>query len=728
MDMPSTPNPAPQQNPASVPTTNPAVSTSIPAPAATVTSPAPAPVPVKPLTPEEKAAKRKAMFKRLGVVAAIAYAVILLGIFAWALLVGQSEVSTFEYLPITQAAWGTFLMKLFNIMVGILVTGAFFTALFGFIKSLLTKKEDAEKKKKASKVALWSGVSFFILTIAWLAGIWFLGPKLVAEVNYGSPIKTTPENPLNLTTPVEVTFDASEIPVDEKTYKILSYSWDFGDGETSNGMTTTHTYTHKAEGDGVYTVTLTVKYMDLKSGEQFEDQYNTQVGIANETTAAAFTVTPDSGETPLEVHFDATSSYDPDGEIVAYEWDMNDDGKFDDASGEEVDYTFTQEGDYDVTLRVSDNSGAYNTATKTIKAGSIGGLRAVITSSAGENGTYTVGDEYEFNGQLSQIDGGKIVKYTWNFGDGSKSVQSRTVKHAFEEAGTYSVTLSVADADGNTDEALLDVTVTEEGSAPVAKVSTTPAMTSGTVSGPVPLQVVFDGGVSTDADDDIVEYEWDFDNDGSVDDTGNTASYTYQEVGSFTALLTVTDSVGNQDELSIPVTVTEQGILANLVVDQTNGEVPLTVRFDASGSTYKEGSIVSYTYNFGDGSAPYTTGSSVTYKYNDVGNYTASVTVTGSDGKTATSSVQIVVRPVALTACFTVNTSTGSAPLFISVDPSCSTGTIETYAWDFGDGVISYDHKPELHTYETPGSYTIKLEVTSPEGIVSDFENTITVK
>lgn len=711
--------------------TNPVPEPSASVPSITPTTPsvtpAVAPMPVKPLTPEEKAAKRKATWKRLGIVAGIVYVVVLAFIFAWALLIGQSEVSIFTYLFFTQAAWGSFLLKLFNIMVGILVTATFFIALFGFLKSLLTKKEEADKKKKASKLALLSGISFFVLTVAWLAGIYLLGPLLVAQVNYGSPIKTTPENPLNLTTPIEVSFDASGIPVDTKTYSIQSYTWDFGDGATSNGMSTSHIYTHKAEGDGVYTVTLTVNYLDLKSGEPFEDSYKTQVGIANENTAASFIANPDSGETPLNVHFDATASYDPDGQIVSYEWDMNNDGKFDDATGEEVDHTFTQEGDYTVTLRVTDNSGAYSTVSKVIKAGSVGGLRAAISSSAGTNGTYTVGTEYEFNGSLSQIDTGKITKYTWNFGDGT-SLQSKTVKHTYTKEGTYTLSLSVQDSDGNTDETTLSIIVREEGQAPVAAVTTTPAMVSGTVTGPVPLLVSFNAGTSTDPENDIVEYDWDFDNDGTTDDSGNTAAHTYDAVGSYTARLIVTDSVGNKDELTIPIVVTEQGIVADLVVDLTNGEVPLTVHFDASGSTYKEGSIVSYEYDFGDGSAPYTTGSSVTYKYNNVGNYTASVTVIGGDAKTATASVQIVVRPVALTACFTVNTASGTAPLFVAVDPSCSSGTISTYTWDFGDGVISYDHKPDTHTYSTAGSYTIKLEVTSPEGIVSDFENTITVK
>lgn len=430
---------------------------------------------------------------------------------------------------------------------------------------------------------------------------------------------------------------------------------------------------------------------------------------------------------PLDVHFDATGSYDPDGEIVAYEWDFDGDGQFDDGTGEEADYTFTQEGDYDVTLRVTDNSGEYNTSTITIEAGSINGLRAVISSNAGDEELYYVGEDYEFDGSLSQVEDGKITKFNWDFGDGSDEVKTRSVTHAFEEAGTYTVTLTVYDQDGNSDVTTLEVDAKEEGATPTAKFTTSPAIENGEVSGPVPLAVSFDANASTDPDDDIIDYEWDFDNDGTIDDTGDKASYTYQEVGNFEARLILTDAVGNQDEYTVPVEVTEQGIIARLEISVSNGEVPLTVQFDAGSSSYKEGNIVSYEYNFGDGSDSYIGGSSVTYKYTSVGTFNASVTVTGGDGTKDTTSVQVVVRPVALTACFTVNTDSGRAPLFVSVDPSCSEGTVSTYEWNFGDGEISYDRKPETHTYASPGTYVITLEVTSAEGIVDVFENTITV-
>ena len=724
--MDSTPNPQtpmPEPTPVNPVPVVPASSTPASAPA-----PKPTPAPKKVLTPEEKKALRKETLKRLATVLGIVYVVALLGTFAWALFAAGTELTVFNYLPVSQNAFSGILMKLFHVQIGLVVMALFFYALVGLLKSMLTKKEEIEKKKKASRMALYGGLGFLFAAALWLAGIWFLGPRLVVEDLYASPIQTVPVETIGLTSPIEISFDASKLPINANAYRILSYTWDFGDGSTSTGISTSHTYTQKAAGDGVYTVVLTVRYMDLKSGEQFEDEYKTTVVIANEKTAAYFTASPEGGELPLEVHFDATGSYDPDGEIVSYEWDFDGDGSFDDGEGEEIDHTFTQEGDYEVSLRVTDNSGEYSVSTMTIEAGSINGLRAAIQSNVGEEGIYYVGEEYSFDGSLSQIEDGKITKFTWDFGDGSDPIKTRSVDHTFEEVGNYTVSLTIEDPDGNSDTSTLDIIVREEGAAPNAVIKTTPGLTNGVVSGAVPLSVTFDANSSTDEEDDIVTYEWDFDNDGKIDDTGDTAVYSYQEEGSFEARLILTDSVGNVDEAFVPVEVTAQGLVARLEIDQSNGEVPLTVRFDASDSSYKEGSIVSYEYNFGDGSETYIGGSQVTYKYTSVGTFTASVTVVAGDGKRDTTSVQIVVRPVALTACFTVNTDSGKAPLFVSVDPSCSEGTIDTYEWNFGDGVISFDRKPETHTYSTPGTYVITLEVTSAEGIVDTFENEITVR
>ncbi len=695
-----------------------------PVPPAPQPTPTPAPTPAPPapkkeLTPEEKKAKRQAMLKRLGIVGGVTYLVVIVLVVAWAFLGAEKEIGVFDYIPmISQVGFSNFLFTLFNVMWGLLVLGGMVVASIGFIKFQFSKKEEVEKKQKGKKLLIFGGSGFTGLVILWILALAFLGPKLVSEVQSG--IITDPVDTFGLTAPIEISFDATYVPIDTSTYEIISYTWNFGDGETANGVNVSHRYTEKGSSDGRYTVTLDVDFMD-GSGQQYSQEYSLEVSIDNEQVTADFTATPDSGEVPLSVTFDASESFDPDGEITDYDWDLTGDGRYDDAEGDIVEYEFTQEGSFEVSLRVTDNNGEYDTATMTIEAGSVNGLRAVIATDT-KNDLYYVDQKYEFDGSESTVEEGEITTYLWDFGDGD-STQSRTASHTYTETGTYEVVLTVEDSEGNEDESTLEITVTEEGSEPIASFVTTPQSKTGAV----PLTVQFDGSYSSDADLDIIQYEWDFDSDGTIDDTGDAVAYTFEEVGTYEVTLTVTDSTGNVDSVTEEIVATAQGITAVLDVDLTNGEVPLTVEFDASGSTYKEGSIVSYEYDFGDGNT-HIGGSGLTYKYTGVGTYTASVTVIGDDGSASIDTVQIVVRPVALTACFTVGSDSGSAPLFLTVDATCSEGTISSYSWDFGDGEVSFDRKPETHIYTDPGTYTVTLEITSDDGIVDTFENTITVK
>lgn len=736
------PTPTPEPTPVLMPTpaapaaaqsATPAVASNSvnPAPASGATGPTPAaatpaPAPKKVLTPEEKKAKRKASLKRLAIVSAGAWLLIVLGIVAWTFLVGQEPVGLLSSLGISQQSFNAFLMTLFNVFFGALVLVLLGLCLVSIVRSLMMKKELLEQKKKMSKRGMLWGVAFLAAAILWLLGILFMQPILKAETFYDSYIDTIPEDTIGLTAPVEVIFDATGIPIDPNVYTILSYSWTFGDGGTATGAVVTHRYTEKGSADGRYTVFLDVDYMDIKSGEQFEAEFSTEVVIANEQVAASFVASPEAGELPLEVTFDASSSTDPDGQIVSYEWDLDGDGRFDDGEGEVVTYTYTQEGEFEVTLQVTDNNGEVNTSSMIIEAGSVGGLRAVITSTVPQGSNYILGEEYNFSAESSQIREGSISKYTWDFGDGEEQ-SGKNVSHTYEEEGNYTIVLTVTDAQGNEDKDEVEITVVDEGSPPEARISTDPVATGDTVTGVVPLTVEFNGESSVDPDDDIVEYEWDFDMDGLIDETGSVVNYTFSNIGDYEVGLRVTDSAGNEAETIINVEVTEQGVVARLEVDKSNGEVPLTVTFDASGSTYNEGSIVAYEYDFGDGNKT-TGGSTVSYKYKGVGTFSAKVTVLGADGNKDTATVQIVVRPVSLTACFTVNTDNGRAPLFITVDPSCSQGTIEDYHWDFGDGDVSFDRKPETHVYSSPGTYEITLEITSDTGLVSEFSKSVTVR
>lgn len=143
--------------------------------------------------------------------------------------------------------------------------------------------------------------------------------------------------------------------------------------------------------------------------------------------------------------------------------------------------------------------------------------------------------ECEFSGANSSDPDGEIVAFTWDFGDGSDSAAGETVTHAFAEAGTYTVTLTVTDNDEAVGSAVIEHEV-HEVPAPVALIE------NPTCEG---LDCAFDGTGSSVADEgnSIVSFEWDF-GDGSDSATGGMVTHQYDDAGSYIVTLTVTDENG----------------------------------------------------------------------------------------------------------------------------------------------------------------------------------------
>lgn len=148
--------------------------------------------------------------------------------------------------------------------------------------------------------------------------------------------------------------------------------------------------------------------------------------------------------------------------------------------------------------------------------------------------------------------------------------------------------------------------------APEAVVSATPA------AGGEPLGVSFSGVDSTD-DGQIVAYDWDFGD--AQAGSGPAAEHTYVTGGTYTAVLKVTDDAGLTASASTTVSVTggNQAPEARFSALPDFGDPPLSVTFDASGSTDADGEIVELVWDFGDGTGG--TGSLVTHDYPLAGSY-----------------------------------------------------------------------------------------------------------
>jgi len=97
------------------------------------------------------------------------------------------------------------------------------------------------------------------------------------------------------------------------------------------------------------------------------DMYRLYDAFANHPPVANFIYLPTEPKAGEKVTFNASSSYDQDGEIISYEWDWNGDGDYDDyTSSPTTTFWWMEDGKYNVSLRVIDDKGAVNTTSKEI--------------------------------------------------------------------------------------------------------------------------------------------------------------------------------------------------------------------------------------------------------------------------------------------------------------------------------------------------------------------------
>lgn len=617
------------------------------------------------------------------------------------------------------------LILITNLIFGLIVIITFFVTVFGLFRIGMAPKNDQVARKAGLKQTLIAGAVFLVMVLIWaFIYVYLSGKKVDLPQTQLSGIITTPIETTKLTAPVDIIFDASKIPYDPNRFEITFYQWDFGDGATSTSPVVTHTFT----GIGQYNVNLIVTAHDKVTNDNPTQTFSKLVTISNVKVKADFTATPESGPAPLTVSFDGSASSSPAGDIINYEWDFRGNNTFQDAKGKQVSYTFDKVGNYAVKLRVTDNSGQSDVLTKQIE---IGGPDIPVANIdiPTQDGKYYLNQQLLFLGEKSTSPNGTITKYEWDFGDGSPKSNTRTANHIYQKTGTYEVVLTVTDESGKVGSSTFKITVTTAELPPVASINSTPELDSQekAITGTMPFTVMFDASKSTDPNNNIVEYQWDFDGDGNTDANGINSSYIYKEAGTYTVTLTAIDSAGKQGKTNVLVKVESQGLIARLTADILEGNSPLTVTFDASSSSYDQGQIVSYEWDFGDGKPKRIDASKVSYKYNNIGTFKASVTAKSSDGKTDTANLDINVRPISLQSCFDASVEQGEAPLTVEFDPRCTQGSVAKYLWDFGDGNTSRTRKP-TYTFDKPGSFQVTLEVTDNENIVNTFSKNILVK
>jgi PKD repeat protein len=307
------------------------------------------------------------------------------------------------------------------------------------------------------------------------------------------------------------------------------------------------------------------------------------------------------------------------------------------------------------------------------------------------------------------------TSWAWEFGDGSTSIEQNPV-HTYS-AGTYTVNLTVNNADGSDKMVKTDyILVSTPKAPPVADFG------ADVTSGDAPLVVTF-----TDAStNNPTSWAWEF-GDGSTS-TDQDPVHTYS-AGTYTVNLTV-DNADGSDKLVktdyISVSTPKTPPVADFTGSPTSGNEPLDVTFsDASTNN-----PASWAWEFGDGST--STDQNPVHTYS-AGTYTVNLTVNNADGSdkmvktnyimVSTSNPQKGPR-----ARFVAFPHQGQAPLTVRFK-DLSRGNPTSWSWDFGDGsTLSTDQSP-VHTYTNPGKYNVSLTVRNSGGSNTETQkNLITVK
>jgi PKD repeat protein len=241
----------------------------------------------------------------------------------------------------------------------------------------------------------------------------------------------------------DVSFNGSSSRVSNGTYE-----WDFGDGQSGTGVATTHRYTSAR----TFTVTLKVT-SDTRATSTASRTINVSATLP--PTTANFIFSPTNPSINQDVIFTASGAGGPGipgGATGTFTWEFGDGGT---ATGSSVTHRYARGGTYTVSLRVTTDGGLAATTSRAITI-------STTLPAGSANFTFSptdprVGDDVFFNASSSSAAGGS---FSWDFGDGTAG-SGVTPVHSYGRARTFTVTLTVVSATGQSATTSKTVPVTE---------------------------------------------------------------------------------------------------------------------------------------------------------------------------------------------------------------------------------------------------------------------------
>jgi PKD repeat protein len=365
------------------------------------------------------------------------------------------------------------------------------------------------------------------------------------------------------------------------------------------------------------------------------------------------------------VTFDASPSFDFDGEIVSYAWDVDGDGTIDSTDAVTT-HAFAAAGHYRASLTVTDNAGNSDTwileidvaeaPTTPAPAAAGSAIRPPVADFAYAPVSPVVGQPVTFDAAASVDFDGPIVRFAWDFNaDGNPDAEGVTVEWTFSAPGSYDVAVTVTDEAGMSDTAVYAVEVKAVPQILPASPGTPSARFVYTPVFPRAGDAVrFDASSSVNPVDGTLDYAWDFDGNGTSDGDGPISEWTFSAAGTYPVTLTVVAESGLSDSITQPILVlgsgapeaggSEQPPIAALQYVPPSPSVNEPVLFNATASIDLDGRVVAYVWDFNGDGTPDSVDAIAVHTFLQPGVVSVTLTVVDDAGNSDSISVEIEIK------------------------------------------------------------------------------------
>ncbi|MEI6888655.1 MAG: PKD domain-containing protein [Bacteroidota bacterium] len=499
--------------------------------------------------------------------------------------------------------------------------------------------------------------------------------------------------------------DLSAVPLPYNDV-IVAWDWDFGDGSIHD-LTRNPSHIYAVYSSTGWDVVLTVTTNRGCTQSRTINVQQVASPLADfEVTGGSF-----SCIAPQSVHFSDLSQTNGGGNLMSWSWDFGDpaSGSFNFSPAQNPSHIYNTPGSKIVKLIVTNTNYCSNTIIKTIIINELPAPAfAFSTPCLGDNTLFTDNTVPNASG---------ILSWAWDFGDGGTS-PLQNPQHLFATAGTHSVTLVVVNSNGCTNTITRSVTVNPK---PVVDfISTSPFCQHAQIT--FTSQAYVPAGFTSF----INSWVWKW-GDATLYGSGPVATHTYLDASvSHTVTLIATTTDGCIDSIQKVVT----GIPAP-IADFTFlgvGCLNQALSFIDNSQTNGGGTITQWAWTFddpGSGSSNTSPLQNPFHSFTSAGIHHVVLIVTSVNGCTATKTIDVTIGEKPVAAFTSANSCLSDLTVFTDASTT-PTGTIVTWAWDFGDGGTANVPNP-TYLFSTAGIHYVTLTVTNSNGCTKSITNPIEV-